>query len=187
VVLSQRIIVARRTLILSHCLAAAAAFAGGLWLLTQNTLAVFTPKGALGALMLAVGGFAGLVASLARFVRPPKLTLSPTALIVSRTFGAERRFVWEDVKDFYLAERPATWQSSAAPIAAQSNTVVGVRYAQGQGLMALTNGSSAGFGRDDVLPAVDFGIKPEALVSLLNAYRADALASEQSPRAALPS
>ena len=176
---SERVIVARRALIFLHCLAAAAAFGGGLYLLTQREVDL-TPKDAEFALVLALGGFSGLVASVARFARPPKLTLTPSALIVSRTFGAERRFAWEDVQDFYVSERPVTWQSSVAPIAAQSNAVVSVRLVQRQGLMALASGSSAGFGREDVLPAVDFGIRPNALTSLLNDYRSDAVAAERS-------
>jgi Bacterial PH domain len=176
---SQRVIVARRALILLHCLAAAAVFGGSLYILTQGRLEDLTPKSAEYALVLALGGFAGLVASLARFVRPPKLTLTPSALIVRRTFGGERRFAWEDVKDFYVTDRAATWQSTVAPIAAQSNAIVSVQFVQRQGLMALASGSSA-FGRDDVLPAADFGIKPDALVSLLNEYRTDAVAPERS-------
>lgn len=182
---SQRVIVARRALILLHCLAAAAALGGGLFLLTQSKVDL-GPKGGESALLLALGGLAGLVASLARFVRPPKLTLTPTALIVGRTFGGERRFAWEDVKNFYVSERAATWQSSVAPMAAQSNAVVSVQFVQRQGLMALASGSSSGFGRDDVLPAVDFGIKPDALVSLLNDYRSDVLA-ERTRASALAS
>lgn len=177
----NRVIVAKRKLILVHCLIAAAALAAGVYLLLHSNLEDMPSRESGGILLLVAGGFLGLVGSLARLVRPPSLTLTPTALVVHRTFGGERSFLWGDVKEFYVASRPTTWQSSVGSMASQTDAIVSLRYASQQGLMALATGSSSGFGRDDVLPAVDFGVSPDALVALLNDYRAKATTTATPP------
>jgi len=189
--MQDRTIVARRWLIAFPHVSACAAFAGGVYLIRESGDPSLPDTGrhsamnvGLSGVVLLIAGLAGFGASVVRLFRPPSLELTPAALVVKRTFSDARRILWGDVAEFYVTgssdgdEQTNLLDGLLARRTSQSNPVVNVRYVNRQGLMALAAGSQSGFGRDEVLPAVDFGMSPDALAKVLNDYRAAALTAK---------
>jgi len=158
----ERVIVASRGIILLHIAGAAAGLIASAFA-TQVPISL-SPNG-----RAQLGGAAGvllfggaLAASVVRFVRPYRLTLTQNALVVERSFQQQRRIAWEDVDRFYVeadAKAPA----------------IGFQYVRAMGLSSLALGSGA-YGRDEVLPVGEFAMAPHDLAALLNECRTGGVA-----------
>jgi hypothetical protein len=129
---------------------------------------------------------AALIASLVRFARPSRLTLRPDGLTIEQAFHWTRRLAWQDVETFYVGRPKAAelGNENAAIRELQTRAVIGsrststdqktvsYRFIREKALSSLAMGSDQGFGRDAALPTAEFPMSAEALVALLNEYRA---------------
>ncbi|MFI4934388.1 MAG: hypothetical protein ACHP7N_07205 [Caulobacterales bacterium] len=167
--MEERTIVASRGMILLHVAGAVA----GLIVSAFMTQLPFEAPGRAGSAplygIIGVFAFSGaLIASIVRLVRPYRLRLTPSALVVERSFQQARTIAWADVDSFFVTGDSRT-------------PGIGFKYVRASGLTSLAMGSVSGFGRDDVLPVNEFAMTPQALADLLNECRAQGVSAGPPP------
>lgn len=155
-----RTIVASRRMILWHTLTAAVGLTASCLLLAASAIwPSNSVKAAVGALGGAVVCSGALIACLMRLAKPYRLSLTPAALVVERSFAQPRHIAWNTVESFFAQD-------------AGNGVAIGFRYVRELGLASLTSGSDS-FGKDEALPVGEFTMSATQLVDLLNQARSE--------------